>query len=129
LYIEGKNKIFTAVVRIGRPRKTKGDWACPFYISHIGLHEPIFVYGIDSCQAMIIALEGIRVTLEKVGAACSWIFGEKGETGFPRFVPTGFGIVFSQKIERLIDDEVAKFAEDAELSHRINKRNSINEET
>jgi hypothetical protein len=119
---DNKRKV-TAVVQIGRPRRQNQNWICPFYISRIGLREPILAYGEDSFQALTTALAGIRVTTEKSGVRWSWVYGKKGDIGFPRFVPMGFGVNFSRKIERLIDRELAEFAEAVERrSRRRTKR-------
>jgi hypothetical protein len=65
-------------------------------------------------QALIVALEGIRANLEGSGKSFTWIGGEKGEHGFPRFVPSFYGIDFSKRVDELIESEIRRFAERAQ---------------
>jgi hypothetical protein len=69
-------------------------------------------FGEDSFQALIMALEGIRMVLENQDLDWSWII-EEGDHGFPRFVPQGFGLGFNRKIDDLIDKEISKFYKQA----------------
>ena len=58
----------TVLVRIGKPRKVSAsEWECAFHISNIGMDEIQFGHGIDGVQALIQAIEGSRVFLEKSG--------------------------------------------------------------
>ncbi len=109
LFEVGKQKRVVTVT-IGRPQKVKGDWACPFQISGVGMKKVQHAHGVDSMQALIMAIEGIRSSLEKSGKKLCWTGGELGETGFTRFVPTFFGLGFSRRLDRLIDQEVKRFS-------------------
>jgi hypothetical protein len=95
-------------VRVGRPRRVGvGEWACP--VQFTGLTEPqqISGRGADSCQALVDALQGVHHTLERSGMRLSWA-GIEGETGFPRSVPYGFGLVFAARISAYIDREIGR---------------------
>jgi hypothetical protein len=118
LVSERKGRTVTATVRIGEPRKRQRVWECPFHISHIGSKGIQIAYGEDAFQALIMALEGIRVTLERGEFAWSWVGGPTEDNGFPRFVPQGFGLSFQRRVESLIEREVNRFSRAAERSHR-----------
>lgn len=112
----------TAVVKIGKPRKMKGgDWECPFQISGLGMRKIEYGHGVDAMQALVQAIEGIRVRLEQAGMPLTWEGGESGSTGFTRFVPSFYGHQFSKRLERLIEKEIERFAHNAEARHK--KRN------
>jgi hypothetical protein len=110
----GDKRRVTATVRIGTPRKQGQNWVCAFDVSGIGLRQPVLAYGVDGVQALVMALSGIRATIDKSDVSWSWVHGQKGYTGFPSFVPMGFGVAFTRKLERLMDREVTRFARAAE---------------
>jgi len=98
------------VVRIGRPERCDArTWRCGFHISGIGMRRPFYAFGVDSFQALILALDVIPSRLESAGAF-SWLDQEAGEHGFPRHVPTAWGVAFSRRIERLLDREVLQYS-------------------
>jgi len=102
-------------IEIGKPEKRKEDeFACPFQVNGLGDSRLQYAYGMDAIQALVMALDGIRVTLEKNGESVTWLGGDEGEHGIPRFVPQFFGAGFSKHIELIIDKEIALFAERAQ---------------
>ena len=110
-------KIIT--VRVGKPRKDpRGDWVCLYQVSGLGRNTIQRTHGVDALQAVQLALEGIRTGLERSGKVLSWKGGEPGDTGFTRSVPAFFGRDFSRRLERLIDEEVERFARAAEAKHK-----------
>lgn len=110
------------IVKVGKPRKQRGgNWACPFQISGLGLRKIEYGHGVDSIQALLMAIEGIRTRLEQSGKQLTWDGGDPGDTGFTRFVPTFFGVDFCKRIDRLIDREVQRFARTAETRYRDRK--------
>jgi hypothetical protein len=73
-------------------------------------------------QALINALEGIRVTLAKRGQHLTWVGGRSGDPGFPRIV-LDFGFPqLRERIEQLIDREVERFVRVLERKHRRRHR-------
>lgn len=75
-----EQRVVTVSLRLPSPHP-EGDWECGYSITGL---EPGCVdsaKGVDSIQALIMALEGIRVFLESSGAEFSWEGGE-GEAGF-----------------------------------------------
>lgn len=112
--VKGKRRFATA--KISRPVRSGRDWACRMLISSVG-KEPILVYGVDRMQAIILALEGVLMTLRNSGIEWRWVHGEKNDLGIPRFVPGGFGREFAARLESLIDAEVDKLAAKGEQRH------------
>jgi uncharacterized protein DUF6968 len=56
-------------VSIGMPRRRpKGNWECPFLIEGLGKAKIQRVGGVDALQALLLAVEGARVALDKSGA-------------------------------------------------------------
>ena len=107
-------------VRVGRPRRVGvGEWACP--VQFTGLPEPqqISGRGVDSCQALVDALQGVHYTLERSGMRFGWA-GIEGETGFPRSVPYGFGLVLAARINAYIDRELGRFVQAAKRRVKAN---------
>jgi hypothetical protein len=97
-------------VRLGAPRKAADiDWLCPYQIAGLKKSRVEAAYGVDAFQALMMALEGIRVRLQQADVICTWVGGEKGDSGFPRFVPAFFGATFSARFNRQIDRELTRF--------------------
>jgi len=118
LHGEGRQpKVVT--VKLGMPRRSKErDWECPFSITGLGIRGIQYGRGVDAIQALCMALEGVRVLLERSGARFSWSAGQAGDAGFDRFVPNLFGLRFSKRLNRMIDREVERFARAIEMKHR-----------
>jgi len=97
-------------VRIGAPKKAEDvDWVCPYQIAGLRDSRVEAAYGVDALQALMMALEKIRVRLERAGGNCTWVGGEEGDAGFPRLVPSYFGAAFATRINRQIDRELDRF--------------------
>jgi len=122
LAYETSNGTVTVKVAVGRPRqKGEGEYLCPFQIAGLDDSEVQHAYGIDCFQALILALDGIRSNLEKSGKTFTWAGGEKGEDGFPRFVPLSFGMEFSRHLDEIIESEITFFAGVTERMHERQK--------
>ena len=119
LQIVGTGNIVTVLLRSPRPHP-EGDWECSFTIS--GLATPVSdsAYGVDAMQALMLALEGIRLALEAAPETFSWE-GEEGDAGFPRFIPKFFGPEFSAHVGRLLDTELLRFSEQLEQRYNQNR--------
>jgi hypothetical protein len=70
------------VVSIGLPRpdplSKHGDWECPFLIDGVGNSEVQRNLGVDSLQALMGAIRGIRVGLEQTGRNLYWLDSDIG---------------------------------------------------
>jgi len=107
------------IVQLGRPRTRRigkhriTSWICPFQISGIGMDEPFYAGGADGFQALMQALIGIRIHLDRTGGSFSgWI--DDGYAGFPKFIHERWGLGFVQKCEALLDAEHAKLMDEIE---------------
>jgi hypothetical protein len=108
-------------VRVGRPRRVGvGEWACPVQFTGLPEAQQISGRGVDSCQALVDALQGVHYALERSGMRLSWAAGVEGETGFPRCVPYGFGLVLAARINAFIDRELGRFVQAAKRRVKAN---------
>jgi len=95
----------TLEVQIGSPRRSGRVWECPFRIKGLGRVQ--VACGVDALQALLMAVEGIRVEIASSGKELSFL--EEGDGGVPRYVPGWYGPTLSQRIGSLIDRELRKF--------------------
>lgn len=79
-------------------------------------------FGVDQLQALLLAVQGLRLKLEALGAELRWIGGEHGDTGIPRLIPIAFGLEFSKRAERVLDKEVTRFVRGSGQKRRKPKR-------
>lgn len=90
-----------------RPDRHKGgDWECPFLIDGIGQPKVQKGFGVDPMQALIIALQGIRVTLDWTGRDLFWLDPEVG-MDFPLYFPT-WGKEFEARVRLAIERETVR---------------------
>jgi hypothetical protein len=106
------------VITIGKPRPESDPsvWMCSYLVEGIPKARRRIARGVDSLQALQMAIEGARYTLSASGLVCIWHDSEPGEIGLPRSVPSFEGSDFAEKIERYIDRELKKFARVAKAS-------------
>lgn len=68
-----------AVARIGRPHpdQSEEDWVCPYEIVVAGKRKAFRIYGVDSIQALVLALKTVDVELEvrakQLGGVLMWL--------------------------------------------------------
>jgi hypothetical protein len=110
------------IIRLGKPRRTGHDWLAPFEIRDLNGSQVHYSYGVDPLQALILALEGIRVRLDKSRPRLTWVGGPAGEIGFSRLVPDLGSPEFRRRIEQLIDREVERFVRKLERRHQVRLR-------
>jgi hypothetical protein len=76
-------------VLMGKPQQTPGhdDYYCPYQIKGMGRNKVMAIHGIDSFQAMQLALNTIGVELAVInrdsGGKLFWEGDERGNLGFP----------------------------------------------
>jgi hypothetical protein len=118
--VVGDRRPRTVVVSLGRPRPGPVDleWECPFRIKGAGLDTLEFGRGVDTMQALVTALEGIRYVLDQTGLALTWKDGLPDHTGFQRGIPVLFGATFAKRLERLVDREIARHVRTLEARHK-----------
>jgi hypothetical protein len=99
------------VVSIGLPRpdplSKHGDWECAFLIQGVGRSKVQKTFGVDSLQALMIAIEGVRVGLEQTGRRFFWLDPEIG-TDIPLSVPTIWGKQLVERVRLAIERETVR---------------------
>lgn len=108
----------SVLVRIARPRRRgKGEWSCRIEIA--GQSE--FAFGLDSVQALTVALQMVRLKLQHDDRRLRWAGGEDGDHGFEMHVPRIFGLAKTLEIEGLVSEALADISAAAEKRHRGRK--------
>jgi hypothetical protein len=104
----------SVTVTIGQPMEAQpGEWACPFTIDAIDPEtRSDRGLGVDGVSALLNALHAIRYALDASGVRVSWEGGEPGDTGFPQLMHYAFGFDVSQRVERLINEEIQKLVDE-----------------
>ncbi len=95
-----------ATVYFGIPRPhPKGDWVCPFVIEENGKREAHHAFGIDSFQALQLAIEGARVTLDKRGRYAQFESHPEGGPGINKHIPTNMDRLFEERVVLALERE------------------------
>jgi hypothetical protein len=100
------------VVTLGIPRRASPEeWQCPARVE--GLKpKPILgvMSGIDALQALLLAVEFLRLQLSESGRRLAWVTDSVLCTagGIPRQVPANYGEKFDKRMAILIEREKEK---------------------
>lgn len=107
-------------VRLGRPKKDRigGDHTCPFIIEGLGESTVQQASGVDSMQALQLAMQAIRKALLPHSKRLRWVGGQAGDVGFPMAIPEIFGAKFSQQLEGMVLRETDRFGRSLERASR-----------
>ncbi len=81
------------------------------------------VPGVDSLQALVEAIQGIRFHLARSGLPITWEGGEVGDYGIYRSL-AGFSVPMTRRLERLVDREITKLVRT--MHPRLKKRRRAN---
>jgi hypothetical protein len=95
-------------VSFEKPQRTpRGNWECRFLIKGLSRPQIHSVGGEDSLQALLLAVEGARVTLDKTGSRFTWLETDpdKAGTGIPRYIPMLRGPRFEARVNLAIERE------------------------
>ena len=106
----GKSKR-PVVLTIGVPQPVAGsDWGCAVQITGLDrpLSRPRLVFGVDALQALHLAMQFATVAVETSGHELEWL-GEAGDLGLPKFLPNYLPKPQQDRLERLVDRELARF--------------------
>lgn len=102
----------TVVATVFEPTMPEEDkWACRFQISGLPTDVDERAYGVDGMQALMMALEGIRVHLERSGATLIWLDGEPGVLGMTPSIPFSYGLKVQKHLTKLVDEEIVRLVE------------------
>lgn len=97
-------------VRLRKPRRDSrtGDHWCTFEVSGLARAMRFKVWGIDSLQALQLAMRAAGELLREQGHSLTWC-GDQ-DLGFPRTLPSFLSAAASSRLERMIDRELEKEA-------------------
>jgi hypothetical protein len=116
------------VLTISKPRRWRKDWVCSIRIEGIPNGRSI-APGIDSLQALQLAITSARMMLDASGLPLLWLDGEPGDVGIALPVPTTYGFKTQRKWERYLerksrrrDYATAAFIKLKMCRHAIRKR-------
>jgi hypothetical protein len=103
------------VIVVGKPRldpDPTGDWRCSSLVEGLPEARRRYAHGIDSLQALQMAIEAARAAIGAAGLVCTYPGGEPGDLGIPRTIPTfgGAGRDFAPRVERYLDRELKRLA-------------------
>lgn len=113
------------VVTLGVPHAVPGsDWGCPLQITGLNTiwRRPKYVFGIDSFQALHLAMQGAGLVLESTGQQLEWL-GQTEHLGMPRFLPW-LPKPQQARIEAMVERELTKWVRRAERSHKARQANA-----
>ena len=107
------------VVTVGVPQFVPGsDWGCPLQITGLNRtwRRPKYVFGIDSFQALTLAMQGAGVMLESAGQKLEWL-GQTEDLGMPKFLPW-LPKPQQARLEAIVEREITKWVRRAERAHK-----------
>jgi hypothetical protein len=108
------------VLTIGVPQPVPGsDWGCALQITGLKTpwRRPKYVFGIDSVQALHLAMKCASAVLRFTKPELVWLSGEKGDLGMPAFLPD-FPKPLQDRLEAIVEREALKFYERVERAHK-----------
>lgn len=97
------------VVRLGAPRRVKGDWGCPYQLLGLGRKAVRVAFGVDSFQALMMALESIRQDLAAIDEPLTWVGGQAGDSGFGLIVHSFIGSAATARVEKMVEREANRY--------------------
>jgi hypothetical protein len=99
-----------AEIRLGRPkRKRDGSWRCEYEVKGTPNAYSGFAAGVDSLQALELALFGLRARLALDRGTVRWL-GEAAAEGIAQHVPCFLPMTFRTRIARAIEREERRLA-------------------
>lgn len=88
----------TLTVRIGTPARDPepgGDWYCCFHVTGLGEEQVRPSFGVDSLQALLLAIYGAKINLEERAADAGLRLDWLGQPGY-------LGLSVDPELHRLI---------------------------
>jgi hypothetical protein len=74
--------------------------------------------GIDSMQALQLAMQALRKALLPHAKRLRWAGSQPGGVGFPMAIPEIFGVKFSQQLEGIVQRETNRYGQALERASR-----------
>jgi hypothetical protein len=115
------------VVTLGVPQPVPGsDWGCPLQITGLNTtwRRPKYVFGIDSFQALHLAMQGAGVVLESAKKKLEWM-GQTEDLGIPKFLPW-LPKPQQARLEAIVERELTKWVRRAERAHKAKRSKRTN---
>ena len=112
------------VVTLGVPQPVPGsDWGCPLQITGLNTtwRRPKYVFGIDSLQALHLAMQRASVVLESARQKLEWL-GQTEDLGMPKFLPW-LPKPQQARLEAIIEREITKWVRRAERARKAKDSN------
>jgi hypothetical protein len=95
-------------VSIGVPRKSGNRWECRFVVDGLGRSKVVSAGGVDSLQALLGAIQGVRTILDQTGRSFVWI-DRKWGTAIPYFIPVVLGQRVEDRLKAAIEREEKRY--------------------
>ena len=93
---------------IGAPRKSGDRWECPFFIDGLRRSKIESAGGVDSLQALLGAIQGVRTSLDQSGRSYVWL-DRKWGTAIPQFIPAFLGRQVEDRVKAAIEREEKRY--------------------
>jgi hypothetical protein len=107
------------VLTVGVPQPVPGsDWGCALQITGLktSWSRPKYVFGIDSLQALHLAMRCATTVLTSAKPQLEW-FGQKGELMLPKFLPD-LPKREQDRLEAMVEREATKYWRSLERAHK-----------
>jgi hypothetical protein len=115
-----------ATIRVRAPARDSrtGNYRCSVEWVHSGEKELFELWGIDSMQALQLAIRAAGELVKGYERGLRWAGSDDGYLGFPRTYPEFLPKALLRKLERMIDREIAAHMRKSEgkLKTRKGKR-------
>lgn len=105
-----------AIIRVRAPARDSrtGNYRCSVEWVHSGEKELFELWGIDSMQALQLAIRAAGDLVNGYKEGLQWVGSDEGYLGFPRMYPEFLPKALLRKLERMIDREIAAHARKGE---------------
>ncbi|WP_224246381.1 DUF6968 family protein [Hyalangium gracile] len=113
-----------ASVRIRKPVKDRrtGNYRCSVEWIRPEERELFELWGIDSMQALQLAIGAARELSTLYENNLRWAGGQDGYLGFPKTYPEHLPKALSRKLERVIDREISAHTRKVARAHKRRQR-------
>ncbi|MCY1078893.1 DUF6968 family protein [Archangium lansingense] len=113
-----------AAIRVRVPARDSrtGNYKCSVEWVHSGEKELFELWGIDSMQALQLAIRAAGGLVKGDEGDLRWVGSDDGYLGFPRTYPEFLPKALLRKLERMIDREIAAHTRKSEAGHKRRQR-------
>lgn len=107
-----------ASIRVRAPARDSrtGNYKCSVEWVHSGKKELFELWGVDSMQALQLALRAAGDLVNQDPGGLRWVGSDEGYLGFPRTYPEFLPPALLRKLERMIDREIAAHTRKSEVA-------------